>query len=147
MANLSATAAIKQVLQLPIFGGLSAATRKHLKGVMRVDHLAAGTCFLIEGDPSADDLFVVLRGEVALTFEDKLLVLNGPPDLIGLLSVIDGAPRTASATAFSDVALAVLPREDFRSLMAISPRFARNVIEHLTRDVRNLHSADEKVWF
>lgn len=145
MAKLTDAAAIRKVLGLPIFGDLDAKASNRIRRVIRVERLDAGTCFLIEEDLNADDLFIVLQGEVALTVEDRLLILNDAPALIGLLSLIDEAPRTASATAFSDIVLAVLPRKEFQDLMALSPRFARNVIEHLARDVRNLHRADERV--
>lgn len=138
-------AATAQVLEMPIFGGLSAATRKQLARDLQIDQIGAGSCFLIEEDASEPELFIVVDGEVAITVEDRLLVLNESPTLIGLLSMVDEAPRTASATAFSDVTLARLSHGAFQSLMSRSPRFSRNVIEYLTREVRGLHNADERV--
>jgi CRP-like cAMP-binding protein len=72
-----------------------------------------GQALFTEGD-LADRVFVVERGWVTITSiapggREILLGLRGPGDVIGDLSALDGAPRSATALAAGDVEATVAP--------------------------------------
>ncbi len=72
-----------------------------------------GQALFVEGD-RAERLFLVEQGWVLIsilsaTGRETVLSLAGPGDLLGDASAVDGAPRSASATALGDVVTAVTP--------------------------------------
>jgi CRP-like cAMP-binding protein len=52
----------------------------------------------------------------------------GPGELIGELSLLTGAPRTATVIAETDVEVAALSRQEFASLLDASPKLAQKIL-------------------
>ncbi len=72
-----------------------------------------GQALFTEGD-LADRVFVIERGWVTITSiapggREIVLGLRGPGDVIGDLSALDGAPRSATALAVDEVEASVAP--------------------------------------
>lgn len=133
---------LQQILAQPLFAGLEPHAEERLAAALTVSRVAAGTTIILEGDPEPDALYVLLEGEVATTAGDRLLVLQRATSVIGLLSILDGAARTASVSAFSDVRIARVPRPAFRDLVRRSRALADNIAHYLVRELRSLHRAD-----
>lgn len=106
-----------------------------------VDYMAplaidAGVTIVHEGE--TDDggfMLLVLAGEVTVESEpvqfdeDNLLVrLMGPGSLLGELSLLDGAPRSATCVASTDIFAAVLTRERFLELLRQDPRVGAKLL-------------------
>lgn len=84
-----------------------------LRGEGRRVRFRRGQALFTEGD-LADRVFVIERGWVTITSiapggREILLGLRGPGDVIGDLSALDGAPRSATALAAGDVEATVAP--------------------------------------
>jgi CRP/FNR family transcriptional regulator, cyclic AMP receptor protein len=84
-----------------------------LRGEGRRARFRRGQSLFTEGDV-ADRVFVIERGWVTITSvgpagREIMLGLRGPGDVIGELSALDGAPRSASALAAADVEVTVAP--------------------------------------
>lgn len=83
-----------------------------------------GTTFIREGDTAETDFMIlVLDGEVMVetivvsrTAPITVTVL-GPGSLIGEMGLLDGAPRSASCTAMSDLRCAILTRDSLNQLL------------------------------
>ncbi len=133
---------LQQILAQPLFAGLEPHAEQRLAAAVTVQRIAAGTTFILEGDPEPDALYVLLDGEVATTADDRLLVLQRSTAIIGLLSMLDDAARTASVSAFSDVRIARVPRAAFRDLMRRSRALSGNITQYLARELRSLHRKD-----
>lgn len=78
-----------------------------LRGEGRRARFRRGQALFIEGDV-ADRVFVIERGWVMITSvapggREIVLGLRGPGDVIGDLSALDGAPRSATALAAGEV--------------------------------------------
>ena len=91
------------------------------------------------GDPG-DALFVIVSGDVKIslpseTGEEAILATLGGGDVFGELALLDGAPRSASATALSPTETVVLPRDRFRELIARDPALGIAILERLLRIV------------
>jgi len=76
-----------------------------------------GQALFIEGD-LADRVFVIERGwvmisSVASSGREIVLGLRGPGDVIGDMSALDGAPRSATALALGEVEATVTPGSAF----------------------------------
>lgn len=99
--------------------GVSATTPsdERLAGALRREgrrvRFRRGQALFIEGD-LADRVFVIERGWVMITSiapggREIVLGLRGPGDVIGDLSALDGAPRSATALAAGEVEATVAP--------------------------------------
>jgi CRP-like cAMP-binding protein len=121
---------------------------------MRPKLIKAGTVFMKEGEIKRNDyMLLVLEGDIsvesALPGNEGSMVVNviGPGHLIGEMGVLDGSPRSATCTAATDVAAAILSRTALmrllkaeplvgsRLLLAISARMAERLRE-TTRKMR-----------
>ena len=93
-----------------------------------------------QGD-EGDALYGVVSGLVRIWVhgpDGKELTLNlmEPGDFFGEIALLDGLPRSASATGLSSSELVVLPRRDFLALLEREPRLARHLIELLCERLR-----------
>lgn len=107
---------------------------------MRPKRIAAGTVFIREGDAQHNDyMLLVLEGDVAVESEllrvDESLVVTilGPGHLIGEMGLLDGSPRSATCTASTDVAAAVLSRAAFGNLLASEPALGSRLLLAVSR--------------
>jgi CRP-like cAMP-binding protein len=97
--------------------------------------IAEGTTFIREGDTEETDfLLLVLDGEVTVetivvsrTAPITVSVL-GPGSLIGEMGLLDGAPRSASCTAMSNLRCAMLTRHSLNQLLHDDPRTAAKLM-------------------
>lgn len=88
----------------------------------------AGSSLFVEGERS-ERVVAVLRGSVKITSlsaggRESVLSLAGPGDLIGELSAIDQAPRSASAVAMEPVDAIVVQAGDFEQFLERWPSAA-----------------------
>ncbi len=122
---------------------------------MRPKRILAGTVVIKEGEVKRNDyMLLILEGDISVESDlpggdaDTLVVnVIGPGHLIGEMGLLDGSPRSARCTAYTDVAAAVLsrtalmrllrdhPRTGSRLLLAISKRMADRLRE-TTRKLR-----------
>lgn len=107
---------------------LKLADAKRVVGYMHPQLIAAGTVFIREGEVSGNDyMMLVLEGDISVESElpgtDGNLVVNviGPGHLIGEMGVLDNSPRSATCTAVTDIAAAVLSRAALRRLLRAEP--------------------------
>ena len=100
-------------------------------GFMRPLLFESGTEIIRQGE-TADTGFMVLVLEGEITVENKIasratattVKVLGPGSLIGEMSLVDGAARSASCTASTEVQCAVLTREALEALTAEQPAIA-----------------------
>ena len=75
-------------------------------------HLVAGDRVFSEGDPG-NIVYFIESGSVAITrSENKIATLN-VGDIMGEISILTDASRTATATAETDIKLLLMGKEDF----------------------------------
>jgi len=104
---------------------------------------AAGKVIFSAGDPG-NGLYVVQSGQVKISAivganEPRTLALIGPGDSFGEMSVIDDAPRSATATAESDTTTLFLGREAFLQILGDRPPLALNLIREFSARMRALN--------
>jgi len=102
---------------------------------MRPKRIKAGTVIIHEGEVKQNDyMLLVLEGDIAIENEfpgehDSMVVtIMGPGHLIGEMGVIDGAPRSATCTASTDIAAAVLSRTALMRLLKDDPRLGNRLL-------------------
>ena len=95
---------------------------------MRPERVPAGETFITEGDAvNTGFMVLLLDGEVLVEnitvsrTKPVTVTVLGPGSLIGEMGVLDTGPRSASCTASTDIACAVLTREALETLIQEQP--------------------------
>lgn len=121
------------VLGSHLFKSLDLASRAHLIESAFVMQADAGEMILREGDPG-DTMFIVMDGTVRVetsgTGGTVHLAELGRGACVGEVSVITGAPRTATVTAITDVTLAMFARHRVQRVLDQAPK-VRALLEQL----------------
>ena len=89
-----------------------------------------------EGDPG-DTLYFVIDGKVRVHTGSEDITVLGERQVVGEMALLDGEPRSASASALSNVTLLKIHRDDFHEILAEKAEIAQGVIKVLTRRLRN----------
>lgn len=105
---------------------------RHAKDTRR---FAAGEAIFEEGDSGAC-MYVVREGEVEVRAGNRLVEVLGPGGLFGEMSLIDDAPRSASARARVPCELVPIDPERFRFLVQQTPAFAIQVMRLMAQRLR-----------
>ncbi len=83
-----------------------------------------GDALFLEGDNS-DRMLLIERGSVKVTCSqggsDAMLAVCGPGELLGEMSTLDGAPRSATATALVEVEATVIAATELRRVLRSNP--------------------------
>lgn len=89
------------------------------------------------------DLFILTHGRVAISREEEEadLVLNEiePPYILGEIAFLFGTPRTATATAKTEVKAFVLRYEELNELVKDLPAWLQPLLTSLASDMKALH--------
>ena len=72
---------------------------------------------------------------------ERILAILGPGSMVGELSMIDGAPRSASVTALRDSKLHYVSKAAFEASGKSSPEIYQHVMKVLARRLRDTNSA------
>lgn len=135
---------IAMLAEVPVFSLLDAEERATLAELMETEHVNEGGIIFRRGDAGVS-LYIVLSGRVQLSVENMegdMIVLgeNEHGDAFGEISLLDGGPRTADATAVEDSTLLRLDRDSLYDLVKNQPHTA---IDLLTVMGRRLRTTDE----
>jgi len=136
---------------IPFFGGLDPAALERLAASMRARRFRRGEVIFHIGDPG-DALFVIVSGDVKIslpseTGDEAILATLRPGDVFGELALLDGAPRSASATALGPTETVVLPRDRFRELLATEAGFRDALLASIAGELRRLTHHVEELHF
>lgn len=123
---------------------------------MEMRHCAEGEAIIRQGDSggSGDDGFMalVVEGEVTVEalnvsrIDAQTVNVLGPGHLMGEMSLMDGAARSATCTASTEVRCAVLTRDALEAMIAQEPATAAKLLSAVAlRLSRRLREADSKL--
>jgi CRP-like cAMP-binding protein len=97
--------------------------------------IEAGAVFIEEGQTDGNEFMALLiEGQVraenatGVPGEDVVISLIGAGSLIGEMGLIDGAPRSATCTALTDLKLAILSQQALRGLVEVQPAIAARLL-------------------
>ena len=86
----------------------------------------------------ADQMYVVIEGEVEITIDDRFLDITGAGGIIGEMALIDSSPRSATAIAKTECKLVTVDQKRFIFLVQQTPNFAINVMKIMVERIRKL---------
>lgn len=126
--------------KVALFSGCTKKELRELAGIADETTVTDGTVLIREGQPGRE-FFVLIEGTVKVTRKGRKVAELGAGDWLGEIALITSGPRTATATATSDVDLLVITDRRFRSVVETMPSIALKVLagvgERLTRDARS----------
>lgn len=136
---------------IPFFSGLDPAALDRVAAGMRSRRFRRGEVIFHLGDPG-DALFILLTGDVKIslpsdTGDEAILATLGPGAVFGELALLDGAPRSATATAMSPTEAVVLPRDRFRELIATEAGVRDALLASIAGELRRLTTHVEELHF
>src|SRR5215831_5424125 len=107
--------------------------------------LAASRTLFVAGD-DGDGFYRVeeglLKASVSVaTGGERILAILGPGSVVGELSMIDTAPRSASVTALHDPKLSYVDRATFEAFGQSTPELYRHITTLLARRLRDTNEA------
>ena len=135
----------------PLFARLADAEVAQLAERMRMRSFKRGETLFRKDDPGMH-LYVVLSGAVKIALpgefgQEALVSIMRAGDFLGELSLFDGSPRSASATALEDTKAALLARDDFLTFLEVHPAAVRVVLDALAKTIRRLSDRVEDLIF
>jgi CRP/FNR family transcriptional regulator, cyclic AMP receptor protein len=141
----------ESLASIPFFSGLGPDALERVAAGMRSRRFRRGEVIFHLGDPG-DALFIIVAGEVKISLpsesgDEAILVRLQQGDVFGELALLDGAPRSATATALGVVEAVVLPRARFRELIAEEPVVRDALLASLAGELRRLTTQVEELHF
>jgi CRP/FNR family transcriptional regulator, cyclic AMP receptor protein len=100
-----------------------------------VESYAPGAVVFRTGDPG-ECLYFVKSGVVSLTTDDRELEQVGEGGMFGEMALVDGASRSATATAITACELVPVNQRRFQFLVQQTPFFATSVMRVMAERLR-----------
>jgi CRP-like cAMP-binding protein len=120
---------------------LTPSERDDLESYGRTRTLRKGAVLFHEGD-DAHDVVVLLSGQVkvargAVNGRDVILRVFDTGEVLGELSAVDGAPRSATAIALTGVDALIVPMSAFNAFLERQPRVANELLRTVVERLRD----------
>ena len=141
---MSATTATPMTLEsirsVPLFASLDDETVTALRSLLDAEQRPTGSPLFRAGD-AGDSMYLIESGRVRIHIvdadgDDVTLAELARGDFFGEMAILDGKPRSASATVIEDARLAVLPRDDFLDFVRRNPDVALKMLAAITNRLR-----------
>ena len=145
----TSASALELLARTRLFGSIPAPLCEAIAQEMRDARYRAGQSIFERGDPG-NVIYLVLEGRVRLsvsTAEGRELSFTHAVagDIFGEIAALDGSPRSATASALTDVRLKSLAASALHRLMVAHPALSKSVIEFLCARLRDVSDHLEDV--
>jgi len=132
--------------KIDLFADLTDREADTVIGVMHERTLARGAIVFHQHD-SGGGLYLILAGSVKITRtgrdgRDVTVAVLGEGNFFGEMSLLDGQPRSASATALQATRLLILEREHFQRYVLAQARIVAKLLRELSKRLR---AADQTI--
>jgi CRP/FNR family transcriptional regulator, cyclic AMP receptor protein len=143
--------AVSALARCPLFEQADDAMLHSIAGGMRRRRFRRNEVIFHQGDPG-DSLHIVASGAVKIVLpsaegEEAIIATLRPGDFFGELSIVDGAPRSATATALEPSETLILPRTGFYELLDQVNGLRDALLTGLARELRRLTGHVEELHF
>jgi CRP/FNR family transcriptional regulator, cyclic AMP receptor protein len=151
---------LEALRSVPLFASLGDEAARGLRELLQLELRPAGSVLFRKGD-AGGAMYLIEGGRVRIHLHDRdgvevTLAELAAGDFFGEMSILDGKPRSATATVAEDARLAVLSRTHFHEFVRGNPDLAVSMLAALTerlrhtdemlrqRVTRNLNEVDEQ---
>jgi CRP/FNR family transcriptional regulator, cyclic AMP receptor protein len=143
--------AVAALARCPLFAHADGRILATLADGLRRRRFRRNEVIFHQGDPG-DSLHVVASGAVKIVLpstegDEAIIATLRPGDFFGELALLDGAPRSATATALEPSDTLVLPRQVFMELLDTLPGLRDALLAGLARELRRLTGHVEELHF
>jgi CRP-like cAMP-binding protein len=121
---------------VPLFGGMTDRSIATISQLAEPTSFPAGETLVREGEPG-ESFIVLTAGEAIVEQGGRTLRTLHAGDFLGEISLVEGGPRTATVTATTPVEAVVVDREGFGRLMEEFPAVRLDLLDALTRRLRD----------
>ena len=134
---------VRQTLEnIPLFSGLKDSELQTISTHAIIRSYPKNTIVITEGD-TTDTLYVIQSGTVKVFLNDEhgkeiILSIMGANEYFGELSLLDGAPRSASVMTIEPTRLSVISKADFDAYLIKNPDVGVKLLETLVKRIRYL---------
>ena len=132
------------IASVPLFAGLDAAQVTELCRSSRRMAVKAGDIVIEEGAPG-HALYIILKGELEVSKRDDdrdlVLATRRAGEVLGEMSLIEHAPRTASVRATSDAELLEIDAAAFERLIETNPGFGTTILRTMAGRLRSTEAS------
>ena len=137
--------------QVPLFASLTAEQLAEIADKLIVRNYQRGTTIIHQDEPGSM-LYIIANGHVKITTvssegEELILALLTDNDFFGELSLLDGQPHSASATAMETTQVVTLNRDEFLEVIAQNPEMVNNILVVLSNRLRRTNTMFEDAVF
>lgn len=125
--------------KVPLFTGLPDEDLEQLCSLVQEVHLPEGEMLFVEGS-MGDTAYVIKEGQLEI-FQNVdgrkvQLAIRQPGEVIGEMSILDAAPRSASGKALTDCRLLAISHEQLNELLSSSSSAWRIMMNTITNRLR-----------
>ena len=123
---------------IPLFSKMPPEELGHLAGIAEEVVYSEGDTIIQEGD-HGEEMFLIVEGEIEIHRDTESLAVLGSQDYFGEMSILDGEPRSATATAKADCLLLRIRQSAFYDILERHFGVALTIIHTLTRRLRDMN--------
>lgn len=140
MTFVTAVKDFRTLASLPLFDGLSSLELEQVNAVLRSTKFPAGATVMTADQPG-EVAYLVLTGTLRVSNlradgSEVVLALLGPGEIVGELSLIDRATRSANVTTIEPSTLLWFDRSSYGRFRTSIPRISDNLVVLLARRLR-----------
>jgi len=151
MSSTRSREALESLRTIPLFSAVSDDDLDAVASLLIERRFPKNKTIVEEGLPG-DYMYVVREGRVKVTKlsgdgREKILEMLDEGSFFGDMSLLDGAPRSASVKTLTETRIFALSRADFLSLLRSSPDLAMAVIQVLTGRLRQMDDQASSLSF
>lgn len=148
---LDQSLAVDSLRRCALFSHVGDDGLRAIAGQMRRRRFRRNEVIFHQGD-IGDSLQVVASGGVKIVLpstegEEAIIASLKPGEFFGELALLDGSPRSTTATAIEQTETLALPREPFLQLLSEDPRLVRALLHALAEELRRLTGHVEELHF
>ncbi len=138
--------------QVDIFSGLGPQVLRRVVDIGVEETYRTGATIFSEGEPG-DKFYLILEGAVRISrfvpgMGEEALAVVRPGNFFGEMSLIDEAPRSATAVCHDKCRLFVVNRRDLEDLLFVDRDLAYELLWNFVRTLsRRLRATNDKMTF
>ncbi|HWS87428.1 MAG TPA: DUF1003 domain-containing protein [Pyrinomonadaceae bacterium] len=131
---------LEALRSVPLFASLGDESAEALRELLELELRPAGSVLFRKGERGGA-MYLIEGGRVRIHIRDRggddvTLAELAAGDFFGEMSILDGKPRSATATVSEEARLAVLSREHFHDFVQRSPEVALSMLAAITERLR-----------
>ncbi len=131
------TSTLDLLAKVPLFRDLPRKTLERLDRIAVARSFKTGDDIVKEGDQGAG-FFLITDGKVEVLKGGRQINTLGSGDFFGEMALLDNYPRSATVRALQDTSCIAMSRWDFVSELKANPDLAVEMLEVLSRRLRQL---------